>query len=212
MYNFSGNKKQRGNMGKWDNLDNVLNEVWAMLKRGATRFNDPFHWPVLGTTIGNECRMRTVILRQFQLPDRILICHTDSRAKKGPEIERSPLVSWLFYHPKRKVQLRVSGHATLHTDDAVADEQWAATRATSRINYLATEPPGTPIDKPSAGLPDFLLNKAPSLLDSEKGREHFMVISCRIESLDWVVLRTVGNLRARFEWNEGGLHATWLIP
>ena len=199
-------------MGKWDTLNTVLNEVWAMLKRGATRFNDPFHWPVLGTMGEDGCRLRTVILRDFSLPDRILVCHTDARANKGKEIERCPLVSWLFYHPKRKVQLRICGHATLHTNDHFADAQWAATRITSRLNYCAAAPPGTPLEKPLSGLPDFLLNKAPTLFESEKYRKNFMAISCRIDSLDWVVLRALGNLRARFEWDEKGLHSTWLIP
>ena len=198
--------------GKWDTLETVLDEVWAMLKRGADRFNDPFHWPALGTIGKYGCGMRTVILRQFLLPERMLVCHTDARADKGEEISRSPKVGWLFYHPKRKVQLRISGPATLHTDDHFADEQWAATRITSRINYCATAPPGTPIDKPSSGLPDFLLNKAPTLLEGERGRKYFMAISCRIDSLDWVVLRILGNLRARFEWDENGLNSTWLIP
>jgi hypothetical protein len=197
---------------KWETLDTVMDEIWAMLKRGAARFNDPFHWPVLGTIGDGECRMRTVILRQFSLPERILVCHTDARASKGKEIERSPEVSWLFYHPKRKVQLRVCGHATLHTEDHFADAQWAATRIPSRLNYCAIEPPGTPMDKPSSGLPDFLMNKAPSLLESERGRKHFMAISCRIDSLDFVVLRVMGNLRARYDWDENGLHSTWLVP
>jgi len=198
--------------GKWDTFDGILNEVWKMLARGVTHFNDPFHWPVLGTTGKDGCSLRTVILRQFILPERILVCHTDARAGKVQEIGDSAEVSWLFYHPKKKVQLRVSGHAKLHTDDRFADEQWTATGITSRLNYCATQPPGTPIEKPSSGLPDFLLNKVPNLLESERGRKNFMAIACRIDSIDWLILRALGNLRALFEWDENRLNATWLIP
>jgi hypothetical protein len=198
--------------GKWGTLDGVLNEIWKMLERGVTRFNDPFHWPVLGTTGKDGCSLRTVIFRQLILPDRILVCHTDARAAKSQEIGYSNQVSWLFYHPKKDIQLRISGIAELHTDDQFADDQWAATRITSRLNYCATQLPGTPVDKPSSGLPDFLLNKIPTLLESEKGRKNFMTISCRIDNIDWLLLSVLGNRRARFDWHENKLSSTWLIP
>jgi hypothetical protein len=197
---------------KWDTLDAVLENIWTMLMRGANRSDDPFHWPALGTTAKAGCRMRTVILRQFFLRRRLLVCHTDARAGKVKEIAAFENVSWLFYHPESKVQLRISGPATLHQNDEFADEQWVATRITSRLNYCAVEPPGTAIDKPSTGLPDFLRNKAPTLLDSERGRPNFMSIAGRIDYIDWVRLSILGNRRAYFTWAENGLTAGWLIP
>jgi hypothetical protein len=198
--------------GKWGTLDAVLEETWTMLKTGVSRPDDPFHWPVLGTAAKEGSRLRTVILREFNVTRRLLVCHTDARAQKVGEIAACANVSWLFYHPGRKVQLRICGSATLHADDRLAREQWAATKITSRLNYCASEPPGTAIDKPSSGLPDFLRNKVPTLLDSERGRPNFMVIACQIDSLDWVGLSTLGNRRARFVWDENGLTASWLVP
>jgi len=200
------------NGGKWNTLDGVLDEIWKMLERGATHYNDPFHWPVLGTTGQDGTSMRCVILREFSVSDRILVCHTDARAAKVHEIDDSNRIGWLFYHPKRKVQLRISGRASLHTDDAFADRQWSGTGITSRLNYGAVEPPGTTVDSPSSGLPDFLLKKAPTLLDTEKNRQNFMAITCRIDCIDWLVLQVLGNRRARFNWDKNGLNATWLIP
>jgi hypothetical protein len=197
---------------KWETLDAVIEEIWTMLKRGAARYNDPFHWPAMGTTANEGSRMRTVILRQFLLPRRLLVCHTDARAQKVDEITACANVSWLFYHPERKVQLRISGPATLHRDDDFADQQWDATKIASRLNYCAVQPPGTPIDKPLTGLPEFLRHKVPTLLDSEKGRPNFMAIAARIDSIDCVRLSTLGNRRARFVWDESGLTASWLIP
>ena len=201
-------KKERS----WNTLDGVLEESWKMLSRGADHFNDPFHWPVLGTTAKNGASLRCVILRQFIMPGRVLVCHSDARADKVQEISDSGKVSWLFYHPQRKVQLRISGYAILHADDQFADEQWAAAKATSRLNYCAIKPPGTPVDRPSSGLPDFLHRKVPDLLNTGKGRHNFMAITCRIDSMDWLVLRVMGNRRARFDWDEAGQNAQWLIP
>lgn len=199
-------------VGKRDGLEQVLDETWKMLNRGAARFNDPFHWPVLGTTGNQGAGLRTVILRQFVPSGRLLVCHTDARAPKVQEIIGASRVCWLFYHPKKKVQLRITGPATLHADDQFADAQWAATKITSRINYCAVGPPGTAVEHPSSGLPDFLRNKLPTVLESERGRQNFMAIAARIESMDWLKLSLTGNRRARFDWDETGMKATWLIP
>ena len=198
--------------GHGDALHGILNEVWTMLKRGVTHSNDPFHWPVLGTTGKDGCHLRTVILRQFILPDRTLVCYSDARASKAQDIGHYSKVSWLFYHPEKKVQLRISGQATCHRNDQFADDQWAATKITGRLDYSTSHPPGTPVDKLSSGLPDYLLEKIPTLLDSERSRKNFMAISCRIDSIDWLMLGALGHRRARFDWDEDRLSATWLIP
>ena len=197
---------------KWDNLDGILDKIWLMLDKGATNSDDPFHWPVLSTVAKKGCSLRTVILRRFRASDRILVCHTDARSKKVQEIINYSQTSWLFYHPKMKIQLRISGHATFHANDPYADREWANTSNISRLNYCTSQPPGTPIDRPSSGLPDFLLNKIYTLLKTEIGRKNFMAIAVQIYSIDWLILKATGNRRARFEWDEDGLHATWLVP
>jgi pyridoxamine 5'-phosphate oxidase len=195
-----------------ESLEAVLSGIWKMLQRGVARFNDPFHSPVLATVDQNRSALRTVILRQFNLTERVLVCHTDSRANKVRQISNQADVCWLFYHPKKKVQLRISGPASLHTDDRIADEHWAATGITSRLNYCTVAPPGSIVNRPSSGLPDLLLKKAPTLLQTENGRKNFMVIAGQIKSLDWLQLSILGNRRARFDWTPTGLKANWLVP
>lgn len=198
--------------GKWTSLEGVLNRIWRMLTEAAHRSDVPFHHPVLGTAVEKGCSLRTVILRQVGVSDRILVCHSDARSAKVREMLSSPQVSWLFYDPKQRIQLRISGQASLHTDDAFADRQWANTGLTSRLNYCATNPPGTRLDKPGSGLPDFLLNKIPTLMESQGGRRNFMAIKVEIAAIDWLMLKVTGNRRARFQWDKGKLHATWLVP
>ena len=198
---------------KWDTLDNVIEGAWGMLHRGASRFNDPFHWPVLGTTGENgNSSLRTVILRHFLLPEQMLICYTDARATKVRDIMNSDAVSWLFYHPKKRIQLRITGRASLHRDDTVAEKYWAATRISNRINYATASPPGTAVDRPSSGLPGFLRDTVPALWESEKGRDNFTAIVSSIDTLDWLLLGPLGNRRAVFTWGENGMKATWTIP
>ena len=84
----------------WNVLDEVLAASWKMLSCGAADSNDPFHWPVMGTTGKDGVSLRCVILREFLVSDRILVCHSDARAGKIQEISDSAGVSWLFYHPQ----------------------------------------------------------------------------------------------------------------
>ena len=193
-------------------LEKILNETWGMLQRGVSSFKDPFHWPVLGTIGKDGSFLRTVILRQFDSAERLLVCYSDSRADKVLQIAGFSKISWLFYHPKKKIQLRIAGPATLHTDDDFADQQWAATKITGRLNYCTVDPPGTTMDQPASGLPEFLLNKTPTLFNTAGGRQNFAVIAGRIETLDWLQLSLLGNRRALFEWTSNGPRATWLVP
>jgi hypothetical protein len=194
-------------------LEVIIEQIWAMLNRGVTEAGDPFHTPVLGTTaLDGSSSLRAVILRQVIAPERTLICHTDARSPKVREIEHNPKVSWLFYHPQQQTQLRLTGQATLHADDHLADQQWAATRLSSRLIYCVTMPPGTPTNRPTSGLPDVLETRPPTLAESEAGRPNFLVIACRVASIDWLNLRNTGHRRARFTWPGDQLAATWLTP
>ena len=197
---------------KWDTLDDVLDKIWLMLEQGATDPDDPFHSPVLGTASKEGCNLRTVILRKVKVPERILVCYTDARSAKVQEIMNYTQTSWLFYHPKKKIQLRIFGQTTLNAHDAYADRQWADISITSRLNYCTSQPPGARIDNPSSGLADFLLNKIPTLLETERCRKNFMVIVMHIFSIDWLLLKITGNRRALFEWDKDRLHSTWLVP
>lgn len=197
---------------QWNSLEGILDGIWFLLDQGVKQSDSPFRYPVLASTAEGGCSARMVVLRHVSVPKRVLVCYTDARPPKVEEIRNCSQVSWLFYDPKTKIQLRASGQATLHTDDSFADHQWAATKIASRLNFCASRSPGTPVDKPLSGLPDFLLNRIPTFLESEMGRKNFMAIAARIDSFDWLMLSITGNRRARFEWKENRLRATWLVP
>jgi hypothetical protein len=194
------------------NFKNILDGCWKMLVNGANTSKDPFHTPVLGTVTSGDCSLRTVVLRRVIEEERLLICHTDIRSPKIEDIRNHSRISWHFYHPQQKVQLRLAGAATLHTNDALADEQWANSQLMSRRCYRAVLAPGTPSDEPTSGLPNFLENRSPTLEESEVGRENFVVIACQIDFLDWYYLRAKGHRRAQFFWAGTGMTAKWVAP
>jgi len=196
----------------WYSFEAILAESWAMLGHGVNNAEDPFHHPVLGTTGTDGVSMRTVILRRVIQAERTLICHTDLRSGKVVEIQNDPRVCWLFYHPEHQVQLRLLGHATLHTNDPLADTQWAALPLRSRRIYCSLDAPGVVRDDPVSGLPKFLLHRNPTPEESEAGRPNFAVIATRVDTMDWLLLTTQGNQRAYFSWVGDEMTTMWLTP
>ena len=193
-------------------LDDVLESSWRFLHAGVRDSRNPFHQSTLTTMDGSKPRARIVILREFSEKDRTLICHCDARGAKVSQIRNNPNVSWLFYNPKKWLQLRISGTASVHTDDNIAEAQWEKVRLPHRLNYCAETPPGTPAEKPTSGLPDFLRAKAQQLLDIPEARKNFAVIVCRFDEMDWLLLKLTGHIRAKFYWKDDRMDATWVIP
>ena len=193
-------------------LEQVLAESWAMVAHAITEPAHPFRTPVLGTTGPHGCNLRTVVLRRVIEPERLLICHTDLRSSKIHDLRQQPRLSWLFYHPQEKIQLRFDGQATLHTDDDLADEQWVACNLMSRRIYRTLNVPGTPLSGPASGLPESLITRAPTPAESEAGRKNFAVIACKVDFIDWLFLNSEGNWRAQFRWANDKLTATWIVP
>ena len=193
-------------------LEDVLDSSWRILHKGAGNFKHPFYRAALTTMNGNKPESRTVILRGFSEKDRTLICHCDARSPKVSQIRENPNVSWLFYHPGKWLQLRLSGTATVHTDDKTAESQWKKVKLPNRINYSTESPPGSPTENPGSGLADLLRDKASTLLDHPDARKNFAVIVCRFDDLDWLLLKLTGNIRAKFHWEDNRMEASWIIP
>lgn len=202
-------------LGKKENistLDDVLNSSWRILHNGVRNSKHPFYRPTLATMDGNKPEVRTVILRGFSEKDRTLICYCDARTPKVSQIRGNPNVSWLFYHPEKRIQLRLSGTASVHTNDKTAESQWEKVRLTSRINYCSGTPPGSPTEKPTLDPSSFLRDKAPKLLDHPEARKNFAVIVCRFDQMDWLLLKLTGHIRAKFHWEDNRIDASWVIP
>jgi hypothetical protein len=186
-----------------DDLDGTLAEAFRLLSRGVADRRCPFHTPCLATVdAAGAPALRTVVLRGFDPMARRLRLHTDLRSGKMAQIRANPAVALHGYDRAAQVQLRLSGIATLHADDAVADAAWAASRPFSRRCYAIGDAPGTPCVTP----PD-----APA--DETAGRGNFAAIVIVFDRLEWLWLAASGHRRARFAWAaDGTLAAAWLVP
>lgn len=194
--------------------EDILQRVWTMLERGTGNRHDAFHTPVLATVNRQgEAEARTVVFRRLLREPFTLCCHIDIRSPKADEIYHNPRVSWLFYHPAEKVQLRIRAETSLHTDDELADRQWQNSKLFSRRCYCG-EAPGTAAETPSSGLPDFLINREPTEEESNLlGRKNFAVVRSVVREIDFYELRARGHQRALLMFHENGeIEMRWLTP
>jgi len=185
-----------------DDLAKIRTAAFALLARGVADRRSPIHTPTLASIgLDGTPRARTLVLRGFEATTRTIRLHSDRRSGKFAELTQDPRCALHGYDPAAQVQLRLEGIASLHTDDAVAQSAWQASRPFSRICYSIEPGPGTVISEP-----------IPAPQDEAAGRPHFGVILLRVHSLEWLWLAAAGHRRARWDWLPGEERATWLVP
>jgi 3-hydroxyisobutyrate dehydrogenase len=188
-------------------LQEIRGMTWALLREGVKSAKTPLHTPCLATLGEYGPSTRTVVLRLASEQDRLIACHSDIRSAKVMEAQKNPRASWLFYDHDRKLQLRLAGQTTVHSDDDFAGTCWAATKPMGRACYNTQTGPGRKLQSPAT---------APGVMSTEAeelgARKHFAVIACRIEFMDWLLLSARGHRRAQFVWRDGGWESSWVAP
>lgn len=190
----------------------ILKKIWKHLDLGVIDSEHPFHTSVFGTIDEDQPSLRTVVVRRFWRKPPALAFHAHLGSPKVEQIKNNPNVTWLFYHPAEKFQVRIRGIAEIHTDDELKNEQWTATGVFGRRCYLG-EAPTNISKKPTHGMPAEFAKRNPTSEESEQGRENFVVISSNILVIDCLELGVHGHRRSFFEWNEKGQpEMKWLTP
>lgn len=192
-------------------LDNLADLVWQSLTDATGRPGHPFRLPAVATTNRLDSSLRTVVLRQADPAYRRLVFFTDNRSPKIREIQANEQVQWLFYHPAQSVQLRATTSAMVYRNDAMAREFWEALPLANRLNYCATEPPGSPLMESGDGIPANL-KSATAAEDLEGGYANFAAVACEVDLIDWLWLGENGSRRATVRWTGEKHSAIWLVP
>lgn len=179
-------------------LAEILTDLWSRLDAGVREDHHAFRNAYVATACDDGTpALRTVVLRRADRARQTIDFHTDARSDKVSQLRGLPQVTWLFWDASDKVQARLHSTATLHTDDAVADEEWAKLSERTQSTYRTTRPPGDALDA--------MPRKPPT---AGTGREHFMVVRCAVYGIDWLCLHPEGHRRAQFHDDR----ATWVAP
>ncbi len=162
---------------------------------------DPFHWPVFGTVDeSGGPALRTVVLRTFDPTAGRLLMFTDGRSPKCHQLQ--PAASWLFYDTAQRLQVRADGPTATLRDEAERQTHFDTAKR-SLADYAGVVPPSHAISGPRNG-------DAPSPVPETEAWANFTVVETRLATLEVLLLRKEGHLRARYRWSPP--EATWLAP
>jgi pyridoxamine 5'-phosphate oxidase len=189
-----------------DDLGAALTEVWRLLEEGPALRRNAFHMPALATVDAHgHPQVRTVVLRAADRAAGTLRFHCDRRSAKAAEIAASGHAALHGYDTPAKIQIRASGPAQLHTDDALAEAAWAGAMAMSRVCYGADPAPGAILPTGDAyALPD-----AETALTS--GRPNFCAVVVTLARLEFLFLDRRGHRRAAWD-RADDWRGCWLAP
>lgn len=194
-------------------LDGLEKDVWVRLLNGSLRYKDALHNPVVANVNAQGVNLRTVVLRKVWSVKKQLAFHTDIRSGKWDELQQQNKISWLFYDAPARLQIRLSGTATLHHDDELAEEVWASSTMSSRKVYLCQPRPSAITALPVSGLPTAFEANDPTPEESLSGRKNFGIIVTTVNWMEWLWLSSKGHRRAGFVYfDDGNFKADWLIP
>jgi len=187
----------------YTDLDQTLNSADLILSDAVANATTLFHTPVVSSINGKEVVSRVMVLREFNLANKIMRFHTDYRAAKIKHFTKNNNVSVIGYDPNLKIQIKLQGRIRVHYDDEVAESAWKESNGRSKKCYSVKGGSTKKILEPSEyDIQDF---------EVEDGYKNFSVLIFNFHSLEFLHLKSSGHRRAIHKW-EDDLKSTWLVP
>jgi pyridoxamine 5'-phosphate oxidase len=181
-------------MAMLDNLDSIETAIWDELSRAVRDRSHPWRLAVLATTDGQSGQARSVVLREVDPAARHLLFYTDSRSPKVEQMASHPAGTLVLWSQPLGWQLRLSVLLAVEVSGLAVSSRWATMKLSPAAHdYLSPLPPGSPLDMPNP---------------ERSSRDHFSVVTARIQQLDWLELRAEGQRRAAFDADG----RRWLTP
>lgn len=187
---------------KKDSLEEIFKAITHELHRGALDKKHPFRFVVLATHSQSFPDTRYVVLRSVSKTLEMSV-FSDFRTEKVKSIVANPNVSLLFYHPQKRVQLRVSAKAFIHQQNEIANREWTKIQGEAQKAYNSSLPPGEMIED---------LNRAYSWNEDLTDPSNFAVIKVIPEKIDVLQLSGMEHIRASFKRKETIWKGSWLVP
>ena len=187
----------------YTDLDQTLNSADSILSDAVANATTLFHTPVVSSIKGKEVVSRVMVLREFNLANKMMRFHTDYRAAKIKQFTENNNVSVIGYDPDLKIQIKLQGKIRVHHDDEVAELAWKESNGRSKKCYSIKDGSTKEILEPSDyDIQDF---------EVEDGYENFAVLIFNFNTLEFLYLKSSGHRRAIHRW-EDDLKSTWLVP
>jgi hypothetical protein len=198
-----------------DTLNTFLNEGFGLLTRAAVDKKSPMRTPVLGTTVGDELKLRTIVLRKFEKDKNELVFFTDIRSEKVSHLRQNSNVSVLFYHPKKQIQIHVTGNTSIHHKEEVSQFSWKNLSPFGRKSYATDLAPSTKLATESNNLnPEIWYAQSPPSTDTtDVFYKNFAVLKVKMRHVEILSLNRDGHRRASFNNVEAhDWSGSWIVP
>jgi len=179
---------------------NLLEIAKQELIRSNADHRHPFKLLTLATVDTDHGRpqLRTVVKRNIDSDFKTLI-YTDTRTRKVAQIKSNERVSALWYHTKKKLQIRMECKALLIDSDSDLHllHLSKVKQSKSITDYTTANPPGSPLDS------DFVTH-TPEI--------HFTLLQLLPETIEVLQLSREGHQRAMYSLQNGTWAETQLVP
>ncbi len=176
-----------------------LQEIKSELKLALTKRNHPLKFCVLGT-LGSENipQLRIVGLRKIT-DDFKFTFYTDKRSAKVTQIQNNPKVNLLFYHPEKKLQIKINGIASIIKDIGILKEQWLNITKRAKKDYTTMFAPGSKI-------------KSPEEITYLKEKNFFCSVEIKTDTIEYLKLREESHFKVHFHQDINGWVSEFLVP
>jgi hypothetical protein len=178
-----------------DSLALIEASCWQELQQAAQQPGHEWRTMTLATVEDGVAQARSVVLREVQPDRRELVFYTDARSAKVAQMQAQPLGTLLCWSKTLSWQLRLRVTLQVQTAGLQVSSRWARLKLTPAAqDYLSPLPPGTPVTE---------------RYEPERAtRNHFAVVTAKVQTADWLELHADGHRRALFSPGS----AQWLQP
>jgi pyridoxamine 5'-phosphate oxidase len=188
--------------GKQHKPAEIFSIIKHELNRGALDNKHPFRFVVLSTTGVDGPDSRYVVLRSVNEELHFFV-YTDSRSEKIEALKAEPWASLLFYHPKKRIQVRLKAKTVFHQQNGIAKQHWEKVQGDARKSYQSILAPGIPIQSPEEA---YSWNAQP------EDFSNFTVLELIPNSIELLQLNGLEHLRIRFTHPNDKWLGQWMVP
>jgi pyridoxine/pyridoxamine 5'-phosphate oxidase len=174
----------------------LLQSTLHALSNAAQQPGHPFRSLVVATVSEGQPSARTVVLRDFCSEPTQITFFTHSLSPKVSHIRQQPQIACLAYDPASACQVRMKGHAHIHTDDALAQHYWSTVPQSRYGDYSHPIPPGQALHTSPQNLP----------------HHFFTVIQVEIHEIDILLLQSPQHKRIIFNKIDSVFTGDWVQP
>lgn len=184
---------------------------WKLLTRAQADKKHPYATPAVGSVDERGFpSSRVLVLRNCNEKEGYLEGYTDRRSAKVRHLATGPAqFSWLFWDPKKRLQLRARGGTTLLPAEE-SGQRFDQFPKHSRKAYATLSPPGSLLQTAGDGLPENW--EQLDRQDTDYARDNFAIFRTTIEEADllWLSRSSHRRVAASRRGDDWELH--WVVP